>query len=142
MDSPKQVTIPTVEQLKKVPLMDMVSKESMRMMTTVNTTERVCKSHHTFSNGLSVPKDTPIFVHMCGVHYNPSAFSNPFEFNPERFSDISSEESKNWLAFGLGNRTCKYMLLLLYSLLILYRPRVHFFTYGAKSNTSDAASKI
>ncbi|KXN66523.1 cytochrome P450 [Conidiobolus coronatus NRRL 28638] len=106
MGSPKQVTIPTVEQLKKIPLMDMVSKESMRMMTTVNTTERVSKSHHTFSNGLSVPKDTPIFVHMCGVHYNPSAFSNPFEFNPERFSDISSEESKNWLAFGLGNRTC------------------------------------
>jgi cytochrome P450 len=110
MDSPKQVQIPTIEQLKSMPLMDMVNKESMRIMTTTASMQRVCSSIHTLGKGLIVPKNTPIFVHLWGIHHNPVTFPDPYEFKPERFSDVSNEANKNWMPFTLGARICKYIL--------------------------------
>ncbi|KXN66446.1 cytochrome P450 [Conidiobolus coronatus NRRL 28638] len=106
MNYPKNVQIPTIDQLKHVPFMDMVNKESMRIMTTASAVQRRASTTYTLSNGMTIPKDTPIFLHLWGVHHNPSAFPNPFEFNPNRFEDISNQESKNWQPFILGNRTC------------------------------------
>jgi cytochrome P450 len=108
MNYPKDVQIPTNDQLKKMPFMDMVIKESMRIMTTASAVQRISSSAYTLSNGVTIPKNTPIFLHLWGVHHNPSAFPNPYEFNPNRFEDISSQESKNWQPFTLGSRTCKY----------------------------------
>jgi cytochrome P450 len=114
MGSPKQIQIPTIEQLKNMPLMDMVNKESMRIMTTLSAVRRETSSTYTLSNGIVIPKSTPVLVHLWGVHHNPSAFPNPFEFNPSRFKDISSEESKNFQAFTLGTRICKYYIIIIY----------------------------
>ncbi|KXN66445.1 cytochrome P450 [Conidiobolus coronatus NRRL 28638] len=106
MNYPKNVQIPTVDQLKNIPFMDLVNKESMRIMTTVSSVQRESSSTYTLSNGITIPKDTFVIVHLWGAHNNPSAFPNPFEFNPNRFEDISNQESKNWQPFTLGNRTC------------------------------------
>ncbi|KXN65080.1 cytochrome P450 [Conidiobolus coronatus NRRL 28638] len=106
MDYPKNVQIPTNDQLKSVPFMDMVIKESMRIMTTASAVQRTSSTTYTLSNGVTIPKNTPVFVQLWGVHHNPSAFPNPFEFNPNRFEDISNQESKNWQPFLYGNRTC------------------------------------
>ncbi|KXN65547.1 cytochrome P450 [Conidiobolus coronatus NRRL 28638] len=106
MDYPKNVQIPTNDQLKKMPFMDIVNKESMRIMTTSSEIQRLSYFDHTLSNGMTIPKNTPIFLHLWGVHHNPSAFPNPFEFNPNRFEDISNQESKNWQPFISGNRAC------------------------------------
>jgi cytochrome P450 len=107
MESPKQVQIPTIDQLRNMPFMDMVIKESMRIMTTASSVQRTASSTHTLSNGLTIPKGTAIILHLWGVHHNATAFANPYEFNPSRFEDKSSEESKHWQPFILGNRTCK-----------------------------------
>jgi cytochrome P450 len=119
MNYPKSVQIPTNDQLKKMPFMDMVNKESMRIMTTSSETHRVCSTTYTLSNGMAIPKNTPIFLHLWGVHHNSSTFPNPFEFNPNRFEDISSQESKNWQPFLYGSRTCKYFT---YQLFTYYLP--------------------
>jgi cytochrome P450 len=93
--------------LKNIPLMDLVNKESMRIMTTASAVQRISASISTLSNGLTIPAKTPIFLQLWAVHHNPKAFPDPFEFKPERFADNSNEESKNWQAFITGPRTCK-----------------------------------
>ncbi|KXN64685.1 cytochrome P450 [Conidiobolus coronatus NRRL 28638] len=106
MNYPKNVQIPTIDQLKNIPFIDMVIKESMRIMTTVAAIQRISSCTYTLRNGVTIPKNTPVFVQLWGVHHNPSTFPNPFEFNPNRFEDISSQESKNWQPFLYGSRTC------------------------------------
>jgi cytochrome P450 len=87
--------------------MDLVNKESMRIMTTASAVQRKSASISTLSNGLTIPAKTAIFLQLWAVHHNPKAFPDPFEFKPERFADNSNEESKNWQAFITGPRTCK-----------------------------------
>jgi cytochrome P450 len=118
MSHPKNVQIPTNDQLKKMPFMDMVNKESMRIMTTASAIQKRPSSVYTLSSGITIPKDTPVFLHLWGVHHNPSAFPNPFEFNPYRFEDISSQESRNWQPFLYGNRTCKLFYSFVFNRLI------------------------
>ncbi|KXN66518.1 cytochrome P450 [Conidiobolus coronatus NRRL 28638] len=101
-----QVKIPTIDQLRKIPLLDKVNKESMRIMVTVPVVQRIANSIYTLSNGLVVPKGTYIYLHLWGIHHNPSTFPCPDEFNPNRFDDISNKQSKLFQAFTLGNRTC------------------------------------
>lgn len=37
-----------------------------------------------------VPKDTSVFINLYSVHVDPTQWSNPDEFNPERF--LTEEE--------------------------------------------------
>ncbi|KXN65537.1 cytochrome P450, partial [Conidiobolus coronatus NRRL 28638] len=91
---PTELTTPTIDQLKNVPYMDLVNKESMRIMTTTASLQRYAAQTHTLSNGVTIPKNTQVLLHLWGLHHS-SAFSKPDEFNPERFSDAHGEESRN-----------------------------------------------
>ncbi|KXN68749.1 cytochrome P450, partial [Conidiobolus coronatus NRRL 28638] len=102
---PVELTTPTVDQLKNLPYMDLINKESMRIMTTAANLQRHTAQTHTLSNGVTIPKNTKVFLHLWGLHHS-SAFSKPEEFNPERFSDPHGEESRNWQPFLTGPRSC------------------------------------
>jgi cytochrome P450 len=98
--------------------MDLVNKESMRIMTTVANLQRNTAQTHTLSNGVTIPKGTAVFLHLWGVHHN-TAFSKPEEFNPDRFSDAHGEESRNWQPFLSGPRSCKSISKVYNSILII-----------------------
>jgi cytochrome P450 len=93
--------------------MDLIIKESMRIMTTAASLQRNTAQTHTLSNGVTIPKGTAVFFHLWGLHHSP-AFSNPEEFNPDRFSDMHGEESRNWQPFLTGPRSCKSIYKALY----------------------------
>jgi cytochrome P450 len=42
------------------------------------------------------------------LHYNPTAFPNPYDFQPERWleGNVTPEANKYWFAFGAGSRAC------------------------------------
>jgi cytochrome P450 len=94
-----------------MPYMDLVNKESMRIMTTASSIQRETYQTHTLSNGITIPKSTPIFLHLWGIHHNSKAFPKPFEFNPDRFKDMGGEESRNWQPFLTGIRSCKLKII-------------------------------
>ncbi|KXN72743.1 cytochrome P450, partial [Conidiobolus coronatus NRRL 28638] len=89
---PIDLTTPTVDQLKNIHYMDMVNKESMRIMATAGVLQRDTAQNHTLSNGLTIPKGTSLFLHLWGLHKNSSAFHKPDEFNPNRFSDFIAKK--------------------------------------------------
>ncbi|KXN68425.1 cytochrome P450 [Conidiobolus coronatus NRRL 28638] len=111
LDNPTELVTPTIDQLKRIPYLDMTIKESMRILTTAANVQRDTVKTHTLSNGLTIPKGTQIFFHLWGIHNNASAFPNPEKFNPERFSDIHNQESRNWQPFMTGPRSCIGMTL-------------------------------
>lgn len=48
-----------------------------------------------------------IMVPVAGIHYDPSYYENPEEFNPDRHSDKKAVTSDvTSLGFGLGPRMC------------------------------------
>ncbi|CAG8763413.1 11834_t:CDS:2, partial [Acaulospora morrowiae] len=76
--------------------------------------------------GLLYPADTQFYINLQGIHKQKSLWSNPEEFNPDRFMDKNNPESKNSLyIFGGGMKKCPgrnlAMLELKTSLSLLYR---------------------
>jgi cytochrome P450 len=49
----------------------------------------------TFSNGVTIPKDTIVGVPLMGVHYDESVYENPNEFDGFRFSRRLAQEGEN-----------------------------------------------
>jgi cytochrome P450 len=115
LDNPTELVTPTVDQLKRIPYLDMTIKESMRILTTAANIQRDTVKTHTLSNGLTIPKGTQVFFHLWGIHNNASAFPNPEKFNPERFSDTHNQESRNWQPFMTGPRSCKSISIIINS---------------------------
>jgi cytochrome P450 len=107
MNNPQDLTNPTLEELKQMGYLNMVIKESMRIMTTASLSERISNAPYNLTNTIYLPAKTPVFILLWQTHQQSQYFSNPKEFNPERFRDPSSVESKNWQPFITGPRTCK-----------------------------------
>ncbi|ALC41831.1 Cyp6g1 [Drosophila busckii] len=51
---------------------------------------------------------TPVFIPVYGLHYDPKYWTNPREFNPERFSAANRKniQSMAYQPFGLGPHNC------------------------------------
>jgi cytochrome P450 len=113
MNNPQVLTNPTLDQLKQMKYLNLVIKESMRAMATVSVLERICTSEFQLTDNIKLTKDTPVFLMMYQVHQNPHYFSNPEKFDPERFRDSASVESKNWQPFITGPRACKITQILI-----------------------------
>jgi cytochrome P450 len=107
MNNPQALTNPTFEDLKQMKYLNMVIKESMRIMTTAIVSERVSTNPFQLTNSIYLPSNTPVYLLMWQVHKQSKHFPDPKMFNPERFRDPSSTESENWLPFLQGPRACK-----------------------------------
>jgi cytochrome P450 len=107
MNNPQVLTNPTLEELKQMDYLNMVIKESMRRMATVSLVERISNAPFNLTNTIYLPAKTSVYILPWQTHQQSQYFSNPNEFNPERFRDPSSVESKNWQPFITGPRACK-----------------------------------
>ena len=63
--------------------------------------------------GVSIPPGTTVFFNVRAVHHDPNYWTNPYNFNPERFLDSKGsllppedEKRKRVLSFGGGPRGC------------------------------------
>ncbi|ELU42400.1 cytochrome P450 [Rhizoctonia solani AG-1 IA] len=54
---------------------------------------------------IHVPKSMTVHIQLTGLHYNPSYWESPEEFDPERFMDPHWNRDA-FIAFSLGPRAC------------------------------------
>lgn len=54
---------------------------------------------------IRVPASTSAYMVSAGLHYNPSYWDDPEDFNPDRFMD-SHWNRDAFVAFSLGPRAC------------------------------------
>nr|XP_031836144.1 cytochrome P450 6A1-like [Nomia melanderi]XP_031836145.1 cytochrome P450 6A1-like [Nomia melanderi] len=97
------------ENIKAMPVLDSVFKETMRMYSPVTVLIRQSVADYTFEDlKVWIPKGTTVLIPMYGMLHDPDIYPNPEVFNIDRFKE--EEESKrhpmHYLPFGDGPRNC------------------------------------
>ncbi|KAI9251384.1 cytochrome P450 [Phascolomyces articulosus] len=110
-DKPMDV-LPTIEQIKEMPYIQMIIKETLRRNTVAQNIVTRAVPEDTDLDGCVIPKGTRVTMDMMGLHRNPKIWKNPDEFDPERFAPGGEAEmaaKKNgmaWMPFSNGARMC------------------------------------
>uniref|UniRef100_UPI00398E99CA thromboxane-A synthase isoform X3 n=1 Tax=Pristiophorus japonicus TaxID=55135 RepID=UPI00398E99CA len=103
----KSHTTPDYNNVQKLPYLDMVISESLRMYPPGVRFSRVCEKD-CLVNGLLIPAGFTIEVPVGVLHYDPKYWPEPEKFKPERFTAEMKAERHPfvYLPFGAGPRNC------------------------------------
>ncbi|KAK6436934.1 hypothetical protein LTR95_006867 [Oleoguttula sp. CCFEE 5521] len=97
-----------VEASDKLPYLDAVIKESLRLYAPLPASEpRRLPMRDTEIDGYTVPAGTVVAMAPYSLHRNSEVFESPLEFRPERWleADVSAQNRWFW-AFSSGGRMC------------------------------------
>jgi cytochrome P450 len=87
----------------------MVTKETLRLHPVVPLLVPHSPSEESTIGGFHVPAGCCVFVNVWAIQRNPLVWSEPLEFNPERFSgrkwDFTGSQF-DYFPFGSGKRIC------------------------------------
>lgn len=95
---------PTVEQLGRLPLLEHVIKESMRVLSPVPWNARVT-AQPTVLGGYDVPAGTEVLVSIYQTHQMPELYLDLQRFNPHRWETINPTIFE-FNPFSAGPRMC------------------------------------
>uniref|UniRef100_A0A3Q2NYB0 Uncharacterized protein n=2 Tax=Fundulus heteroclitus TaxID=8078 RepID=A0A3Q2NYB0_FUNHE len=56
--------------------------------------------------GYFIPKNTVIIPNLFGAHHDPTVWSEPYSFKPERFMERGGSSARFPMPFGGGARLC------------------------------------
>ncbi|XP_058126923.1 cytochrome P450 4d2-like [Anopheles coustani] len=101
-------TVPlTYSTLQNFPYLDMVVKESLRLLPPVSFIGRRLVDDVEI-NGITVPAGTDITIPIYVIHRNPDVYPEPERFDPERFSEQSTQRRGpyDYIPFSIGSRNC------------------------------------
>ncbi|KAL3999588.1 MFS transporter (facilitated glucose transporter) [Sarotherodon galilaeus] len=96
------------EDLSNLPYTTMCIKESLRLHSPVPGVTRKYTQDMVLPGNRTVPAGTICLVSIYGTHHNPTAWTNPHEFDPLRFdlSNKKSQASHAFIPFSSGPRNC------------------------------------
>ena len=106
----------------RLPLLDAVVKESMRILPTVPYTVRAVAERTELGGVPAFPGDRVVCSHYV-THHMPEIYPQPDRFDPLRWFTIRPS-SYEYFPFSAGQRVClgRYMAMMLMKLLADYRP--------------------
>lgn len=96
--------VPTVEELERLPYLECVIRESMRLLPASAYSQRVVAEPVTL-NGVRLSPGTPVVFSQFITHHRPDIYDSPEQFIPERWQTISPSPYE-YLPFGAGPRMC------------------------------------
>ena len=95
---------PAADALSRVPYLQAVISETLRMEPVVTDVGRVCRVPFTIG-GWTVPPGELVVVNVSSILANETIFPEPARFRPERFLDTSFS-AWQFMPFGGGHRRC------------------------------------
>jgi cytochrome P450 len=95
---------PTIEQLPRLPLLEAVVKESLRVLSPVPFNGRVTASATALA-GHELPPNTEVMVSLYHTHRMPDLYAEPDRFDPRRWESISPTIFE-YNPFSAGPRMC------------------------------------
>lgn len=104
LDSALNGLPPTYEQLKQLPFLDAVLKESMRLMPPVPMSARIV-AEPVELGGYHLPPGTEVAFSHFHTHHDPTIYPNPNRFDPWRWQHINPS-AHEYLPFSAGIRAC------------------------------------
>jgi cytochrome P450 len=97
-------TLPSLQQLEELPLLDIVLKESMRILPASAYSLRVNVRPVQFG-ALKLPPATPIIFSQVITHHAAELFPEPEDFRPDRWQTMSPSPYA-YFPFAAGPRMC------------------------------------
>jgi cytochrome P450 len=95
---------PTHDEISRLPYLDQVIRESMRILPASSYSQRV-NPQPAQLGPLKLSPGTPIVFSQFMTHHRPDLFPNPDVFDPDRWETISPS-AYEFLPFGAGPRMC------------------------------------
>ncbi|UPX12671.1 uncharacterized protein EKO05_0003212 [Ascochyta rabiei] len=108
-DSLNAEGIPNVEVADKLPFVNAVIKETLRLFSPLPASEPRTSQIPTVIEGYTIPARTVVSVSPYSLHRNSEVFAEPLKFNPDRWLDPCENiaEMNRWFwAFSSGGRMC------------------------------------
>ena len=96
------------DELARCERTEWVMKESLRLYPPLTSIPRKASKDCSFG-GFHIPRGTPVGISPIHTHHMPSLWTEPFTFDPERFSPARAEHRRHayaYLPFGGGAHLC------------------------------------
>ena len=99
---------PGFEDLARLPYLEMVLKESMRLYPPVPMLARTSVEDDVVPGGYRVPAESYVLICQYTTHRSASLWENPERFDPERFTEenLAKVPKWAWYPFSVGQRKC------------------------------------
>jgi len=101
--------LPSLADRDKLPYLFALMKEIIRFYPVAPLGQPHIATYDDVYQGFRIPKNAILIRNVWKMFHDPDTYSNPSEFNPERYlpgDGKESEQDPRDLAFGLGKRTC------------------------------------
>ncbi|XP_037085043.1 cytochrome P450 3A8-like [Pollicipes pollicipes] len=97
----------TYDALQRMPLLEAVLQETLRVSPFIVRHERVCQRDWQCGS-LRVPAGVSVVIPVWPFHLDPEVFPEPERFVPDRWLGEQGRQlgQYNWMPFGLGPRAC------------------------------------
>ncbi|XP_076901854.1 cytokinin hydroxylase-like [Bidens hawaiensis] len=97
---------PSVEDLSKLSLLNMVIKESLRLYPPATVLPRMAFEDIKLGD-LHIPKGLSIWIPVLAIHHNKGIWGEDVnKFNPNRFAGQSFSQGRHFMPFAAGPRNC------------------------------------
>ncbi|XP_071731468.1 cytochrome P450 CYP82D47-like [Rutidosis leptorrhynchoides] len=125
--------------IKNLVYLQAIIKETMRLYPAAPLSVPHQSRQDCVVAGYNVPKGTRLFVNLWKVHRDPNVWSDPNEFQPERFltskSDIDVKGNHfELMPFGSGRRMCPGVYFSLKSMHLILASLIQQFVFERPSN--------
>jgi cytochrome P450 len=100
--------LPDIEALEQLKTLDLVIKESLRLVAPVPSMARKTVED-TEVLGYYLPAGSLVSVAPTANHFDPACWTDPMRFDPERFGEARREDKSHryaWMPFGGGAHKC------------------------------------
>eukprot|EP00005_Dracoamoeba_jomungandri_P001840 CAMPEP_0174256750 /NCGR_PEP_ID=MMETSP0439-20130205/5949_1 /TAXON_ID=0 /ORGANISM="Stereomyxa ramosa, Strain Chinc5" /LENGTH=439 /DNA_ID=CAMNT_0015339499 /DNA_START=281 /DNA_END=1597 /DNA_ORIENTATION=+ len=97
----------TAELLRKMPYTEQVMREILRFRPPATLVPHMARKAFKLTDDFTIPEGAIVFPSVYESSFQ--GFTDPFKFDPSRFSSSRKEDSKyrkNWLVFGAGPHQC------------------------------------
>ncbi|XP_055640724.1 probable cytochrome P450 9f2 [Toxorhynchites rutilus septentrionalis] len=102
----------TYDALQRMPYMDMVVSEALRLWPPAVVSDRFCVKDYRYDDGTGtgfvIEKGNTMWIPAYAIHRDPKYYPNPDKFDPERFNEENRSKINTgaYLPFGVGPRNC------------------------------------
>ncbi|XP_070574461.1 steroid 17-alpha-hydroxylase/17,20 lyase-like [Ptychodera flava] len=131
-----QDRLPALSDRKKLPYCIAVINETLRIRPTVTVLPR-STTCDTSVGGYQLKRGTWVWGNVWNIHMDPTAWSEPEQFRPERFLDEDGElipKPNNFIPFGIGRRVCLGETLAMNEMLLFFVSLMQRYTFHAPSD--------
>ena len=107
IDSMPDDDLPVIDKVRNLKYLEAAIKEALRLYPSVPLYGRYVSKSTVIDNKL-VPKGTSLLLLSYGLHRNKAYWTNPDDFNPDRFlaDDFATRHPYQYVPFSAGPRNC------------------------------------